>query len=264
MAIGYLFEIWNLEFFHFQLMKKWALFILILILALLPLLITAKYPLHLLIMVGIWSIAASSLNLILGYTGQGSLGHAAFFGIGAYTSALLMIKLGFSFWLALPSACVVAALFGFLIGLPALRTRGSYFAIATLAFYIIVTILIEHWEDFTQGGAGISGIPKPHPIPLPLIGKITFTTMAAQYYLVFFFLALTLFFIHRIVHSPVGKTYQAIRGGGIPGRIFGRQRHGQQPRLLHRQRLLCRPRGIPLRLLPRLHQPGYNPFSHRV
>jgi branched-chain amino acid transport system permease protein len=194
-------------------MKKWSLLLLILFLAALPLWLTAKYPLHLLIMVGIWSIAASSLNLILGYTGQGSLGHAAFFGIGAYTSALLMIKLGFSFWLALPSACVVAGLFGFLIGLPALRTRGSYFAIATLAFNIIVTIIIEHWEDFTQGGAGISGIPKPHPIPLPLIGKIAFTTMAAQYYLVFFFLALTLFFIHRIVHSPVGKTYQAIRGG---------------------------------------------------
>jgi len=194
-------------------MKRWALPILILFFVALPSLVTAKYPLHLLIMVGIWSIAASSLNLILGYTGQGSLGHAAFFGIGAYTSALLMVKLGVSFWLALPSACIVAAFFGFLIGLPALRTRGSYFAIATLAFNIIVTIIIEHWEDFTQGGAGISGIPKPSPIPIPLVGRISFTSMAAQYYLVLFFLILTLFLIHRIIHSPEGKTYQAIRGG---------------------------------------------------
>jgi branched-chain amino acid transport system permease protein len=194
-------------------MKKWALPILILFFVALPVLVTGKYPLHLLIMVGIWSIAASSLNLILGYTGQGSLGHAAFFGIGAYASALLMVKLGVTFWLALPSACIVAAFFGFLIGLPALRTRGSYFAIATLAFNIIVTIIIEHWEDFTQGGAGISGIPKPSPILLPLVGKISFTSMAAQYYLVLFFLLVTLFLIHRIIQSPEGKTYQAIRGG---------------------------------------------------
>ena len=194
-------------------MKKWAIFILLVFLICLPLFLQAKYLLHLLIMVGIWSIAASSLNLILGYTGQASLGHAAFFGIGAYASALLMIKVGLPFWVALPSASFVAALFGFLIGLPALRTRGSYFAIATLGFNLIVTILIDHWEGLTQGGAGISGIPKPEPIYLPFLGKVVFTSMAGQYYLVLFFLSLTLFLIHRIVNSPVGKTYMAIRGG---------------------------------------------------
>jgi branched-chain amino acid transport system permease protein len=194
-------------------MKKWTPIILLIFFILLPVLVRAKYPLHLLIMVGIWSIAASSLNLILGFTGQASLGHAAFFGIGAYTSALLMLKSGFSFWLALPLACLVAGFFGFLIGLPALRTRGSYFAIATLGFNIIVTIIIDHWEDLTQGGAGISGIPKPTPLDLPLLGTIDFNTMAAQYYLVLFFLSLTLLVIYRIVHSPVGQTYLAIRGG---------------------------------------------------
>jgi branched-chain amino acid transport system permease protein len=194
-------------------MKKWAVFILLIFFIFLPIFVKAKYPLHLLIMVGIWSIAASSLNLILGYTGQASLGHAAFFGIGAYASALLMIKIGFSFWLAFPLASLVAALFGFLIGLPALRTRGSYFAIATLGFNLIVTIIIDHWEGLTQGGAGISGIPKPEPIHLPFLGKLVFTSMTGQYYLVLFFLALTLFLIHRIVNSPVGKTYMAIRGG---------------------------------------------------
>lgn len=194
-------------------MKKWSLIILLILFISLPIFVQAKYPLHLLIMVGIWSIAASSLNLILGYTGQGSLGHAAFFGIGAYASALLMIKLGLSFWFALPLASCVAAFFGLLIGLPALRTRGSYFAIATLGFNMIVTIIIEHWESLTQGGAGISGIPKPHPLNLPLVGKLVFTSMITQYYLVLFFLVLTLFLIYRIVHSPVGKTYLAIRGG---------------------------------------------------
>jgi len=194
-------------------MKKGSILIILIFFLCLPLFVQAKYPLHLLIMVGIWSIAASSLNLILGYTGQASLGHAAFFGIGAYASTLLMVKAGFSSWVAFPCACLVSAFFGFLIGLPALRTRGSYFAIATLSFNIIVTIIIEHWEDFTQGGAGISGIPKPHPLPFPFVGKLAFTSMAGQYYLVLFFLVLTLFLIHRIIHSPVGKTYQAIRGG---------------------------------------------------
>jgi branched-chain amino acid transport system permease protein len=194
-------------------MKKWAIYILLIFFIFLPIFVKAKYPLHLLIMVGIWSIAASGLNLILGYTGQASLGHAAFFGIGAYASALLMIRAGFSFWLALPLASLVAAFFGFLIGLPALRTRGSYFAIATLGFNLIVTIIIEHWEGLTQGGAGISGIPKPEAIHLPFGGKVAFTSMAAQYYLVLFFLTLTLVLIHRLIRSPVGKTYMAIRGG---------------------------------------------------
>jgi branched-chain amino acid transport system permease protein len=194
-------------------MKKVLIIILLLFFIALPLVVRADYPLHLLIMVGIWSIAASGLNLILGYTGQAPFGHAAFFGIGAYASALLMIKFGLSFWLALPLACVAAAFFGLLIGLPALRTRGSYFAIATLCFNIIVTIIIEHWEDLTQGGTGISGIPKPAPLDLPFLGKVTFATVSAQYYLVLFFLFLTLLVISRIVHSPVGLTYQAIRGG---------------------------------------------------
>jgi branched-chain amino acid transport system permease protein len=194
-------------------MKKIFLLLLTLFFILLPLLVKAHYPLHLLIMVGIWSIAASGLNLILGYTGQASLGQAAFFGIGAYASALLMMKFGLSFWLTLPLACLISAGFGFLIGIPALRTRGSYFAIATLGFNIIVTIIIEHWEGLTQGGTGISGIPKPDPIYLPFLGKIVFTSMTAQYYLVLFFLILTLFMIYRMVNSPVGRIYLAIRGG---------------------------------------------------
>ncbi len=193
-------------------MKKWGLYLLVTFFIILPFFVQAKYPLHLLIMIGIWSIAASSLNLILGFTGQASLGHAAFFGIGSYASALLMLKLGLSFWAALPLSSLIAAFFGFLIGLPALRTRGSYFAIATLGFNIIVTIIIEHWEGLTQGGAGISGIPKPVPLDIPFVGKISFTSMTSQYYLVLFFLAFTLLMIYRIVHSPVGRTYLAIRG----------------------------------------------------
>ena len=177
-----------------------------------PQVVTNKYYMNILIMSGIWSIVALSLNLILGYTGQVNLAHGAFFGIGAYASALLMLKLNMNFWLALPLAAAIAGFFGFLIGLPALRTRGSYFAIGTLCFNIIVTLIVDRWEGLTEGARGLMGIPGPSPIPLPWGGEITFNTMAAQYYLVLCFLLLTIFVLRRIIQSLVGRTFRAIRG----------------------------------------------------
>src|SRR5512143_3807419 len=116
--------------------RIWLIFGVIAIAVVSPQVVSNKYYLNILIMSGIWSIVALSLNLILGYTGQVNLAHGAFFGIGAYASALLMLKLKLGFWLALPFAAAIAGFFGFLIGLPALRTRGSYFAIGTLCFNI--------------------------------------------------------------------------------------------------------------------------------
>jgi len=99
----------------------------------LPLWMANAYHLHVTIMAGIFTILALSLNLLLGYTGQLSLGHAAFFGIGAYTSALLALKLGWSFWLGLPSAAALAGLAGWAIGRLALKVRGAYFVITPQA-----------------------------------------------------------------------------------------------------------------------------------
>jgi branched-chain amino acid transport system permease protein len=177
-----------------------------------PQVVTNKYYMNILIMSGIWSIVALSLNLILGYTGQVNLAHGAFFGIGAYASALMILKLNMNFWLALPLAAATAGFFGFLIGLPALRTRGSYFAIGTLCFNIIVTLIVDRWEGLTEGARGLMGIPGPSPIPLPWGGEITFKTMATQYYLVLGFLLLTIFVLRRIIQSLVGRTFRAIRG----------------------------------------------------
>lgn len=192
---------------------KTSLIVIVLLIAIIiPLVVTNKYYMNILIMSGIWSIVALSLNLILGYTGQVNLAHGAFFGIGAYASALLMLKLKIGFWLALPMAAAIAGFFGFLIGLPALRTRGSYFAIGTLCFNIIVTLIVDRWEGLTEGARGLMGIPGPGPIPLPWGGEITFKTMAAQYYVVLFFLLLTIFVLRRIIRSLVGRTFRAIRG----------------------------------------------------
>jgi ABC-type branched-chain amino acid transport system, permease component len=192
--------------------RKWLPLAVIVVAVIIPQLITNKYYMNILIMSGIWSIVALALNLILGYTGQAQLGHGAFFGIGAYAAALMMLKLNLNFWLALPLGAAVAGFFGLIIGLPALRTKGSYFAIGTMCFNIIVTLIIDRWEGLTNGARGLMGIPGPAPIPLPWVGEIAFKTQAAQYYLVLFFLLLTIFILRRTVQSLVGRTFRAIRG----------------------------------------------------
>jgi branched-chain amino acid transport system permease protein len=192
--------------------RRWLIVIILAVAVIVPQVVTNKYYMNILIMSGIWSIVALSLNLILGYTGQVNLAHGAFFGIGAYSFALLMLKFNLNFWLAMPLASALAGFFGFLIGLPALRTRASYFAIGTLCFNIIVTLIVDRWEGLTEGARGLMGIPGPTPIPLPGGGEISFKTMASRYYLVLGFLLLTIFVLRRTIQSLVGRTFRAIRG----------------------------------------------------
>lgn len=177
-----------------------------------PLYVNSRFYLHILIICCIWAMAATSMNLIMGYTGQVNLAHGAFFGIGAYSAGLLILKLGFNFWPALILACAITVFLGFLIGLPALRTKGSYFAIGTMCFNVIVTVIIDSWEDLTGGARGLLGIPRPAPIPLPFGKEITFTSMASNYYLVLFSLLVTITVVYRIVHSMMGRTFIAVRG----------------------------------------------------
>jgi len=177
----------------------------------LPLIITNKYLLHMIIMCYINAIAIYGLNLIMGYTGQLSLAHAGFYGIGAYTAGILTLKLKWSFWLALPAACVVTALIGMLVGLISLRLKSHYFTIFSLCVGVIIHLVIEHWESLTEGVRGIIGVPPPNPIPLPGGGKILFTDLNAQYYLVFLCLVFTIFVMTRIINSLVGRTFMAIR-----------------------------------------------------
>lgn len=185
--------------------------ILILFLIIAPLIIRGQYPQHIMVMCGIWVIASLALNLILGYTGQLNLAHGTFFGIGAYATALLMQKLGVSFWIALPLGCAITAFLGFLTGLPTLRTKGHYFPIATMCLGIAIYYVIARWDDFTGGARGLFGLPRPDPIPFPL-GKISFETTIACYYLVLFFVFLTYFVISRLVKSLAGRRLVAIRG----------------------------------------------------
>ncbi len=191
-----------------------SLMVLILIIAAftIPFFVTSRFLLHIMILCCIWAMAATSMNLIMGYTGQVNLAHGAFFGIGAYSAGLLILKLGIPFWPALLLACAITVVLGFLIGLLALRTKGSYFAIGTMCFNVIVTVIIDSWEGLTEGARGLLGIPRPPPIPLPFGKEIAFTSVAANYYLILVSLLITILVIYRIVHSMLGRSFMAVRG----------------------------------------------------
>lgn len=186
-----------------------------------PFVVTNNYLFHLIIIAVIWSILATSLNLVLGFTGLLSLAHGAFFGLGAYTSALLVTKAEWNFWATIPPAMAVAALFGALLGLLTLRLSGHYFAISTLSFGIVVSLVLEKWDDLTEGPRGISSIPAPSPIDLFGWGEISFESNVAKYYLSLAALALCLLFVWRLVRSPIGRAFEAIRQNELLASCLG-------------------------------------------
>ena len=195
-------------------MMKWLkanwFYLVVLVIALvLPLIITNRYYAQVITMSLLFAIGALSLNLIMGFTGQASLAHGGFFAIGAYGVAILTYTLGWNFWLALPAASLLAAFVGFLVGMPALRTRGAYFAITTMCLGEIIYLIAGNWMELTGGHNGIVGIPVPSPIFIPGLGQLTFQSQIPQYYLVLFFLMLTLFVMYRLTKSLRGMTFLA-------------------------------------------------------
>jgi branched-chain amino acid transport system permease protein len=139
------------------LVNPWLFFALGVILVYLT--VANDYYFTLLNIIGIHALLVVGLNLLLGYAGQISLGHAAFFGLGAYTSGILTATYGVNPWLALPVGLVVAGAAAFLVGVPALKLRGYYLAMATLGFGIIVYIIFNQTQEWTGGPSGLSGIP---------------------------------------------------------------------------------------------------------
>ncbi len=176
-------------------------------LMLLPLLLQQvnDYLLHITISVGVYIILSLSLNVIVGYAGQFALGHAAFYGIGAYSTALLMMQYHLSFWLALPATAIITGAFGFLLGSPVIRLRGDYLGIVTLGFGEIIRLIFVNWIGVTRGPMGIPGIPAPS-----LFGH-TFTNKVEFYYLILALVLITVFVISRIVHSGIGLNLLTIR-----------------------------------------------------
>lgn len=174
---------------------------------LLPQFITVKYYLHLSILALIWVIAAQGQNLIQGYTGYVSIVQAGFMGIGAYSTALMGIHFNMPVWLSITLAPFVTAFFALLTGYPSLRVKGHYFAIVTLAFNMVIFIVLMNFHQLTQGEAGITGIPKPG-------GKesmFNWRDRETYYYFVLIIAVVMTILAALIVRSRVGQILVAIR-----------------------------------------------------
>jgi len=188
-------------------MKRRALLLVfaVLVLSALPFVVADPYWLHLLIMSIMYMMLAASVDIIYGYAGQLNLGQAAFAAIGAYVTALLMLRLHISYWVAMPLSGLGAAFFGLLLGFPTLRLRGLYLGIATMGFSEIVRLVLLTWSSLTRGPMGLPGIPSP------TIGSFAIESKTAYYYLILVYLLITIFSIQRLVNSRVGRAWIAIR-----------------------------------------------------
>jgi branched-chain amino acid transport system permease protein len=198
----------------------WLLIVLGLIAAL-PALFQDSYWRTNLIVCALNVMLAIGLDFIVGYAGQLNLGHSAFFGIGAYASTLLIIKMGVPFWVAFVSAVLLAGTAGVALSIFAVRLRGHYLAIASLGFAVIVHQVLLNWISLTQGPLGIYGIKPPPDISLPGVGVLSFSDTANMFYLVAGFALMFYLVLHQLVRSPVGETLAAIREDEVSAASFG-------------------------------------------
>jgi branched-chain amino acid transport system permease protein len=185
-----------------------------------PYLVTSTYVLHLIILSGIYIVLALSYDIVVGHLGMLSLAHPAFYGVGAYTSALLVMRLETPFLVAFVLAGVLAALVALAVGAPALRLSYHSFAIVTLAFTLITRVVWINWESVTRGPMGIPGVPRPR-LAVPLLGGIAVDTATRYYYAVLVLVLLTVAFIALMLHSRVGRAMLAVRENEVLAETLG-------------------------------------------
>jgi branched-chain amino acid transport system permease protein len=172
-----------------------------------PLVFDNPYYIHLGTTILIYTILLFGLDIVVGYTGQVSLGHAGLFGVGSYTAGVLMLKLGLPFYLTLPAAIIVTSFFGGLLALPALKVVGPYLAMVTLAFGTILQILINEMDFLTEGPMGIT-IKKPF-----IFGHEA--TEQEYFWMVALGMAIALIVVHRILKSQLGRAFEALRDSPV-------------------------------------------------
>ncbi|MCC6946336.1 MAG: high-affinity branched-chain amino acid ABC transporter permease LivM [Bradyrhizobiaceae bacterium] len=210
-----------------------GVFLLLFALAIPFLFYSNRYLLDLSILVLTYVMLGWGLNIVVGLAGLLDLGYVAFYAVGAYSYALLAQNFGWSFWLCLPVAGILAAFWGILLGFPVLRLRGDYLAIVTLAFGEIIRLVLLNWQDFTGGPNGISGIPRPSFFGIPFTADET--GFAARFglefdpshrvvflfYLILALALLTNFVTLRLRRLPVGRAWEAMREDEIACRSLG-------------------------------------------
>ncbi|MEW6615179.1 MAG: branched-chain amino acid ABC transporter permease [Thermodesulfobacteriota bacterium] len=160
------------------------------------------------------TIGALGINILTGFTGQISLGHGAFIAIGAYSTAILTADAGFPFWLALPTAALITAISGLIVGGPSLRLKGLYLVMTTIAFSFIVQYVIIKWESLTRGSTGMG-------VPTPKIFGHAIDNDRAFYFLIIPITALALLFARNLIRTKVGRAWVAIRDRDISAEVMG-------------------------------------------
>jgi len=185
-----------------------------------PFFVESDYVMHTLIMSAIYALLTMGLNIITGFAGQLSLGHAAFFGVGAYASALLTLKMGMNFFLAMSCAAGMAWVMGVMLGFPALKLRGPYLVICTIGFVQIMHEVFLNWISLTRGPMGIVGIDYP---PTLTLGSwtIDFSIPLNYYFLVLVFAVITFVIILSLLNSKLGRALKAIREDEIAAECAG-------------------------------------------
>lgn len=183
------------------------------------------YGLHLVILACIYLVLAPSLNLLVGYTGLLSLSHAAFFGIGAYASALTGLRLGWGFPGGLAVAVVVAGVLAALLAVPSLRLRGDYFILGSLGFQVIIHDVLYNWDPVTNGAWGLSDIPRPR------LGPVTLASHGGILLLYAPIALLCLLLVWRVAVSPFGRVLTAIREDETAATALGKDVWGCKMRV---------------------------------
>ncbi len=198
----------------FRTKTHWALLISLLVILFTAPLYWSNYWLGVANLIGITIIAATGLNLLTGYCGQLSIGHAGFIAVGAYTTAVLTNRLELPFLIGLISAGLVAGLIGMLFGIPSLRVKGFYLAISTIAAQFIIIWVINHWASVTGGFSGI-------PVPYAAVGDFIFKSETSQFYLIIGLTVLTIFLAKNLARTRIGRAFVAIRDNDLAAEVMG-------------------------------------------
>ena len=204
----------DLALYPYPLPKYTMVAVVGIVFAVLPM-VASDYFLSLLNLIGIASLGAIGLNILVGYTGQISIGHAAFMSVGAYTAANLVTRVDLPWFLAMPAAGVMAALVGAFFGIPSLRIKGLYLAISTLAAQLIIEWTLNH-VTWISGGVGASIY-----VPRPVIFGFTVKSNLAFYYLIYVVLTIGIVFALNLFRSHLGRAFIAVRDRDIAAEIIG-------------------------------------------
>ncbi len=175
-----------------------------------------NYAYHILVMLGIYFILSQGLNIVMGYTGLLSICNAAFYGIGAYASTLLIMKSGINFFVAMPFSIAVSVILSFIVSIPSLRLKGDYFVLATMGFQSIIFSVLYNWVDFTRGPYGIPGIPSPSLFGFKFDSSGSFLILST------FFAGAVIIFSRLITASQFGRCLKSVREDELAAKSLGK------------------------------------------